>query len=58
MRDLAKDFNLNPVERGDGDTKAAVKDLKAELTQMMPITKGTPPEEIAKLLADANNQDT
>ncbi len=48
MRDLAKDFNLNPVERAWDDTGEEVKNLKEQLKWMMPISKWTPPPEITE----------
>jgi hypothetical protein len=39
MRDLAKDFNLNPVEWGQEDTSEQVNQLKNDLKGMMPISK-------------------
>ena len=54
MRDLAKDFNLNPVERGGDDTGKEVTDLKEQIKWMMPISKGTPPAEMTEETLTAN----
>jgi hypothetical protein len=44
MRDLAKDFNLNPTERGGDDTKEQANDLRDQIKGMMPITREAPAE--------------
>lgn len=44
MRDLAKDFNLNPVERSWDDTKEQANELRDQLKGMLPITREAPAE--------------
>jgi len=48
MRDLAKDFNLNPVDRWDDNTSEQANKLREQIKWMMPLSQGTPPEQITE----------